>query len=250
MGKTFQASVGYSLKTTVDILIPYHENYVGVKNLVSSLFSTVGIPYQITLIDDCSGNMYFGENFTKIKPSPHLPEIKYIRNEKRLGFGASVNIGIKATSQPWIVVMHSDVEAQQNQWLINLMTSMNNLKSTGVKMISARSNNPVNGDPRLKASKIDVNDDITLSDDYLPFYTILFHRQLNKAVGALKEYPYAGYEDEEFAFRFRRKGFKQAICGTSWVYHEGSATIKAASESIQKIIFEENRNKCIADMNI
>jgi GT2 family glycosyltransferase len=146
--------------------------------------------------------------------------------------------------------MHSDVEAQQNQWLINMMTSMNNLKSTGVKMVSAQSDNPVNGDPRLKASKIDTNDDITLSDDYLPFYATLFHRQLIKAVGALKEYPYAGYEDEEFAFRLRKKGFKQAICGKSWVHHEGSATIKTVSPKIQKIIFEENRNKCIADMHI
>jgi GT2 family glycosyltransferase len=250
MAKTFQASVGYSLKTTVDILIPYYENYVGVKNLISSLFSTVGIPYQITLIDDGSENMYFGENFTKIKPSPFLPEIKCIRNAKRLGFGACVNLGIKATSQPWIVVMHSDVEAQQNQWLINMMTSMNNLKSLGIKMVSAQSDNPVNGDPRLKASKIDVNDDITLSDDYLPFYTTLFHRQLINAVGALKEYPYAGYEDEEFASRLRKKKFKQAICGSSWVHHEGSVTIKAAPDSIQKIIFEENRNRCIADMHI
>lgn len=250
MAKTYQASVGYSLKTTVDIIIPYHENYVGVKNLISSLFSTITIPYQITLIDDGSENVHFGENFTKIKPHPNLPEIKYIRNKKQLGFGACVNKGVANTSQPWIIVMHSDVEAQQGQWLINLMTSMNNLKKTGVKMISARSNNPVNGDSRLMASKIDINDDITLSDDYLPFYTILFHRQLIKAVGALKEYPYAGYEDEEFASRLRKKGFKQAICGSSWVYHEGGATIKAVPESIQKIIFEENRNRCIVDMHI
>jgi hypothetical protein len=87
MAKTFKASVGYSLKTTVDIIVPYHENYLGVRNLISSLFSTVGIPYQITLIDDCSENMYFGENFTKIKPSPHLPEIKYIRNKNNWVLG-------------------------------------------------------------------------------------------------------------------------------------------------------------------
>lgn len=250
MAKTFQASVGFSLKTTVDIIIPYYENYLGVKNLISTLFSSVNLPYVITLIDDASENKSFGENFTKIKPTPYLPEIKYIRNEERRGFGACVNMGISSTTQPWVVVMHSDVELLKNQWLTNMLQTMNALKANGVKMVAARSDNPVNGDSRLKASKIDINDDLTLTDDYLPFYTTLFHRQLIKAVGGLKEYPYAGYEDEEFAFRLRRKGLKQAICGSAWVHHEGGATIKAAPKKIQKIIFEENRNRCIADMTI
>ena len=34
------------------------------------------------------------------------------------------------------------------------------------------------------------------------------------------------YEDEEFAFRMRKNGFNQGVCGTSWIHHDGGATIE------------------------
>ena len=42
----------------------------------------------------------------------------------------------------------------------------------------------------------------------------------------VKHYPYMGYEDRELADRMRKYGYKQAICGKSWVYHKGGATLE------------------------
>ena len=43
--------------------------------------------------------------------------------------------------------------------------------------------------------------DYVLNDGFLPMYCVLAHRQLFKTVGPLAEYPYAGTEAEEYAYR-------------------------------------------------
>jgi GT2 family glycosyltransferase len=40
------------------------------------------------------------------------------------------------------------------------------------------------------------------------------------------ECPYAGTEVEEFAWRMRKNGFTQGVCGSSWVHHDGGATLE------------------------
>jgi len=61
----------------------------------------------------------------------------------------------------------------------------------------------------------------------------LAHRELFNKVGSLKECPYAGTEAEEFAVRMRLMGYKQAVCGTSWVNHSGGATLANFTENIK-----------------
>jgi GT2 family glycosyltransferase len=57
-------------------------------------------------------------------------------------------------------------------------------------------------------------------------YCVIANRELFNRIGFLKEFPYAGTEAEEFAYRMRSKGFKQGVCGSSWVHHIGGATLK------------------------
>jgi GT2 family glycosyltransferase len=69
--------------------------------------------------------------------------------------------------------------------------------------------------------------------------------------GFLKNYPYGYYEDEEFAARLRKYGYKQAVCRSSWVHHEGACTIRSiwrANPNLRKVMEEENRDRCIEDM--
>jgi GT2 family glycosyltransferase len=106
------------------------------------------------------------------------------------------------------------------------------LKSYGVKLISATSNNPTCDLPALKAESAvlgeNENEEYILEPtEYLPLYCVLCHRDLFKHIGGfIKHYPYAGYEDRELAARMRYYGFLQAVCRKSWVYHEGDATLQ------------------------
>ena len=245
----------------VDILIPFHNSQSKVMRLMESILSlTRSNPIQVTLIDDGSDNSEFGKEFerrtgfwTRVDQrvaGSHQRKVVLLRNEKHIGFGAALTLGYRSTGQPWVVVMHSDCEVKDPGWLLEMGRSLLRLKSQGVRMVSAKSNNPgTHVDPRLKADAPQGGEDIIFGG-CLPLYCALSHRDLYRHInGFVKSYPIYSYEDEELSNRIRHFGFKVAICGNSWVYHEGGGTVNelCKNKSICKII-EANREKCVADI--
>lgn len=224
----------------------------------SILLVTKSNPYQITLVDDCSNNSNFVEEisdeFKKNTPSGVKPQVQCVRTDHHMGFGGACREGYDHTEQPWVCFLHSDCMIEDQNWLISMGQSLMNWKKEGVpvKMVSARTNNP--GDDVssfLKADSKEPIDDVVLQEGHLPLYCAMCHRDLFYHIGGfIKPYPYAWYEDVELAARMQYYGFRQGICGKSWVRHKGSATIDFVWEQIEdsKLVMEENRNRCIRDL--
>lgn len=224
------------------------------------LFAVKSNPYRITLIDDGSPNATFGK---RLHDEGDHDMIRCIRRDQQKGFGAALRLGYENTQQPWILVMHSDTRIEDPNWMLRLGESMLRFKETdpAVKLISSRTNNPGQGhDPRLKSVKPLVNrpdshrePDIVLKDGFVPLYCAMFHRELfNHIGGFIKEYPFGYYEDEELGWRMRAYGYKQAICCSSWVYHEGGVTINSVCKSNPKAAeaMEENHARCVEDIRL
>jgi GT2 family glycosyltransferase len=229
-----------------DLLIPYHAGYTMVRELIGSIFLyTRGIPYRITIIDDGSDNKdYFST----------LAQLEYldgVRLEEQKGFGAAVNMGVKLTKRPWIVVLNSDCKIEEMSWLIELYKTLCALKDENVGLVSARSDNPPGDHPLLKVQR-EPREDIgnVISTQALPLFCALFSRKMFEKIGPLKEYPYGWYEDEEYYWRMKKHGYKQAISGRSWVKHLGGATVKELwrAKPETKAIMEDNRKTCLADL--
>jgi GT2 family glycosyltransferase len=140
----------------------------------------------------------------------------------------------------YVAVLQSDVELQETNWLSALGESLNRLKSSGVKMVAPMTNNPMVASKTFKAKKGERREDIVLENIHLPMYCFLCHRELFSKTGLLSEFPYAGFEDQEYALRMKQKGYKQAVCGKSWVYHEGNVTLSKYqnNKKVQQIIEE------------
>jgi len=234
-------------RSPVDIIIPFHGQYDKVSRLVKSILkATLSNPYQICLVDDASPNAEF------IKEMKSVAQTITIRNEKQLGFGGSLKVGFNATEQPWVVFLNSDCHIEQAGWLIEMGRSLLELKPKGVKMVSARSNNPGVGCDQLKADINTVSEDYILQKpEFLPLYCAMCHRELfNHIGGFIKNYPLM-FEDEELAARMRKYGYKQAVCGKSWVSHEGGATLDrlyADSHSKYMDKYNKSREMCVADL--
>jgi len=260
-----------SIRSAVDIIIPFHDECSKVNRLIKSIFQyTADYPYLITLIDDGSDNNKFGKTINDprmLHPScrppkalakgKEVPFMKCIRSDEQKGFGASLNLGLINTESPTVVFMHSDCEIKDRKWLLNLVNSLNAMKGDGVKMVSAKSNNPGANYPSiLKATKKPIADvnvvlekDVLADSDYIPLYCAICNRQLFDHVGGgFREYPYAWYEDLEFACRMRSVDFKQGVSGTSWVWHEGNGTISGLCDKMPEVkkIMEDNRRQCIS----
>jgi GT2 family glycosyltransferase len=127
-------------------------------------------------------------------------------------------------------------------------------KKDNVRMVVPLSDNPGDCDAlRAQYDEFKAHETkITIVDDPLPMYCFMCHRALFQRVGLMKPYPFVGYEADEFAFRMRHYGYKQAIAHESWVHHDGSATINniLKTHPNQKEVEEEiarNRERCITE---
>mgnify|MGYP006277214783 CR=1 FL=1 len=226
------------LMSAVEIIIPFHNEQAKVVDLMNDIFMTVQKNrYLITLVDDGSGNKEFKSELEKRK----LAGVRCLSHDNCRGFGAAVNTAIKNPFNKdinFILIMHSDVRVHDQNWLFNLGQSLAAMKDSGVKMISSLTDNPVVENDFLKSNKSEKKKDSVLLEGFLPMYTALCHRELFSRVGLLKEYPYAGVEVEEFANRMKSSGYKQAVCGSSWVQHEGRGTLAQFDKNnkIQEIL--------------
>ena len=227
----------------VDIIIPYYGECEKVLELCKSIWKHTRMnPYTIHLVDDLSPEKTFIYAFRK------APRTVIIRNDERLGFGASLYEGYKVGKNPWVLFMHSDCKVDRPTWITDLFDSFFNLAGQGVAMVSPRTNNPVIENSVLQATDATKQvPDLVLKEGFLPLYCALCQRELFHSIGGfIKSYPIRGYEDEELAIRMRRYGYFQGVSGKSWVYHEGSATISKVPD--YTAILENNRNLCLADL--
>lgn len=237
----------------VDIIIPYHENQgklaILLKNLVMSIRSN---PYRITIVDDGSIDAKFTEdlkNFDKNRPVGTIPILQTVRSTTQLGFGGAIKLGLINTHFPYVLVMHSDCIIESPHFMFEMGKTLIKLKDKKVKLVSARTDNPKSGDPRQRGSLLNPGADVICEDNFVSMFCFMCHRELFNKIGPIREYPFTGYEDEEFYHRMKFYGFKQAICGTAWIKHEGGGTMKKLllNENIKKEV-EKNRDRCINDL--
>ena len=232
----------------VDIIIPYHGRYDLVRRVLKSILEfTRSNPYQVTLIDDASP----GDAATEFREIiQQAPQTQCLHLEQQSGFGAAINAGLKETTQPYICIMHSDCQVESLKWLEAMGESLIKGKKQNIRLVVPRTDNPGEDEmPELKADRYDQDNDIVATVP-LPFYCVMCHRELFNRIGQIREYPYTWFENEEFFYRMKRYGYQQAICGNSWVRHDGSATVKQLwkqNPSAEDEMYK-NRDRCLADL--
>ena len=237
-------------RAKVSIIVPFHGQYEKVTKLLKSIvIATNSNPYEICLVDDASPNKQF------IKKVEGTPQIKVIRSEKQLGYGGALKLGYDNTKQPWVVFLNSDCCVTTPNWLINLGKTLIELKDQNVKMVSSRMDNQGAYTSKLHSESniISKHSILNENDGPLPLISVMCHRDLfNHIGGFVKNYP-LGYEEEELSARMRIFGYKQAISGTSWIHHDGSATLKQLHEENPEKFnknMEISREMCIKDMQL
>lgn len=235
------------LDAAIDIIVPFHGQYEKVHKLVDSIW--LGLksnPYNICLVDDCSPNAEY------IKSYARSPRVTTIRLDTQMGFGAALQAGYIATSNPFVAFVHSDCVMEDHSCFQHLS---NYLLDTGVGMVAARSDNPGEGaDQRLRSKRTELGKDIVLEEGTLPLYCVLMRRTLFQKIGGfVRPYPFGYYEDEELAYRMRLFGIPQAISGKAWVRHRAGSTFtalaKEGKETLLRETIEKNYHQCQQDIS-
>ena len=201
---------------SVDIIVPfYNKESTLVAKLIESIFNTVlSNRYLISLVDDGSNQKEFLRHFQSGAKS--IPGISCISHETHKGFGPSIQSALERTKQPWILIARPGLVVEGSHWLANLGETLLQLKDSGVKMVSPYTDHPSIFEETLKFDKENVmNAETKLVPDneYLPLYCALASRELFRRVGIPNE-------PQQFAQKMRSQGYKQAVCGSSWVHFE------------------------------
>lgn len=238
----------------VDIIVPYHGQYEKTLALIESIFKfTRSNYYHLYVVDDFSPNDNFLKIISNNARKRSITNFKAMRCSTQRGFAGACQVAVDRSENPYICCVNSDCLVEDIGWLREMGESLLEMKSQGVRMVTPRTDNPVNGDEAQRGEKGKFYENVVVpSDSFLSLYCFLCHRELFRRCGGfLKNYPFGGYEDEEFGYRMNKYGFRQGVAGKAWIHHEGEATIKSLWEKsvqIKKIMQEENRDRCIQDM--
>jgi GT2 family glycosyltransferase len=244
----------------VDIVVAYHGQYEKLTALLDSIFRfTRSNYYRVCIIDDASPNADFSARLKRnaIKNAELRRvenNIDVVRLDQQRGFAGALKVGYENTTSPYICFINSDCKVEDVNWLRGMGESLLSMKEQDVRMVAPVTNNAVGGHPEQEGDKKARSLDhfILPGNEHLSLYCVLCHRELfNRCGGFLKEYPFGGYEDMEFAARMQHSGFKQAVCKSTWIYHEGGATIKSLwrqRPDLQAVMQKDNRQRYIDDL--
>jgi len=112
----------------VDIILPiYNGDYT--KTFVKELYETADYPFKLYIIDDCSNDGI--ADYIKTEVLPKHKEIVYIRNEENLGFLKTVNVGIRASENDFVLIANNDLRFLRKGWLSTTVNTLKNNKDIG-----------------------------------------------------------------------------------------------------------------------
>ena len=234
----------------VSIIIPvYNNEKLTIECLISILKNTPDVSYEIIIIDDGST-----EKMQEIVS--HIGNIKYIKNEKNLGFLLSCNHAAEKASGEFILFLNNDAQVMDN-WLSPLVETF--LQFPKVGAVGPKVLYP-NG--RLQEAGAFLNKDISsrmigLFDDpelqkynylrevdYCSGVCLIIQTKIFRELGGFDiSYAPGYYEDSDLCFRLRSKGLRILYNPKSTVVHHLSATSNIIDGSYKQQCIIKNRQK-------
>jgi GT2 family glycosyltransferase len=210
------------MELTLEIIIPYKENYKCLIDLLVKLQEIKNIKFAVTLVDDNSENLDFHNNFKNVYG------MKIIRFDQDKGFGFAVNEAVKQSVNDYFLVLHSDILDIDMNLLKNLFSSLLASVKDNVAAMSAMIDKPLPAECSFLQADSAQNRDyfICAENQFIPFICTIFHKIPFLKVGGFPTYPYCLFEDKLICAKYRLFGYNIAFCPSAFCRHIGGQTVK------------------------
>ncbi|HEY2492460.1 MAG TPA: glycosyltransferase family 2 protein [Paenibacillus sp.] len=227
--------------TKTSIIIPTYNGLTLLKTCIESIRShTVDEQYEIIIVDN-------GSTDGTAKYCIH-EQLTFVSLPTNIGFPKACNIGISIASGDQLLLLNNDIICTPH-WLSNLTQALSSSPDIG---IVGPSSNYVNGLQQVEVtySSLEEFQQIAALNNSLDpsrwlevqritGLCFLFKREVLNRVGLLDEAFSPGhYEDDDYCFRARSRGYRLLVCRDVLLYHEGSVSFKAsyAPEEIEALV--------------
>ncbi|MEI7579999.1 MAG: glycosyltransferase [bacterium] len=236
----------------ITIILPVYNGIDFVRSCINSIIAnTESGTYEILIIDDCSTEIALQGYFSSLLDNKL---IKIIRNENNQGFVASVNVGMRATTND-VILLNSDTEVTPG-WLEKLEIAA--YSQLNIATVTPLSNNaticsiPNFCEDNTLPAGYSLNEFSALIERFslrlypeIPTavgFCMYIKREVLNIIGYFNEQLFGkGYgEENEFSLRAKRLGYINILDDTTYILHKGSMTF---SDSERKIRVAENVKK-------
>ena len=214
----------------VTIIIPNYNGCHFMEPCLASLKKQTYKDYQILVVDNAStdGSVEYVKE--------HYPEIEVIALKKNYGFSKAVNVGIRRSTTPYVILLNNDTTADPYyiEEMVRTIEKSPRIFSVSSKMIQMYH-------PELIDSAGDLYtltgwgvcrgvgrrvSNYTETDEVFSACAgaAIYRRQVFQKIGLFDEKHFAYLEDIDVGYRARIFGYRNLYCPTALVYHVGSGT--------------------------
>lgn len=230
--------------TLTSIIIPTFNGLRLLRPCIESIRVHTGTPYEIIVVDN--GSQDGTDEYCRTN------KLTFISLPENRGFPVACNLGLQLASGDELLLLNNDVIVSQD-WLDNLKNALYSAPDVG---IVGPVTNYASGRQRVETAYTDlagyhaealaVNTQGSLGwmeSRRLVGLCFLFKRELMEAIGLLDERFSPGhFEDDDYCYRARMRGYRLLIAGNCLVHHEGSASFKEVySSEIQELVMRNRK---------
>lgn len=187
-------------------------------------------------------------------------QFRFIENKENLGFSAGTNVGIRASVNPFIVLLNPDTVVTRN-WLENLTVHFDSFDIAAVGPLS----NYVAGRQRMD---LYAKEKFTLKEkpDYIAAkyyqwykglsvetklligFCMAIRRDVINRLGMLDEELFLGNDDLDLSWRFRLAGMKLRVAADTYIYHEGQHSFNTEGKSKTSVLVQQSTDALYAKL--
>lgn len=229
----------------VSIIIPMCNQWSYTRQCLASIRRFTTTPYEVIVVDNRSSDQ-------TAKILMKQAGIRLIRNEVNRGFVAAVNQGLQTARGTVAVLLNNDTLVS-HRWLSQLLTVLKADSRHGMvgpvsnRTIPEQKINVTLATPREIhrhcAHFNRTNPRRWRESERLSGFCVAFPMHLREEVGEWDErFGVGTYEDDDYSYRVRQKGYRLVIAGDTYVHHFGSRSFRLQGyREFQKILKQNQR---------
>ncbi len=235
----------------MSIVVLTYNNLDYTKACIQSIVKWTAYPnYELIIVDNAStdGTPDYLQAFAK-----NFSQVKLILNERNMGFAAGNNVGIKASSGDYIVLLNNDTIVSRG-WLSRILYHFRSDEKCGVvgavtnsigneAMVQVGYTTLVGFAEEATSRLFEHAFEKVVSEGSLAMFAFAFSRQVLDNIGYISEaYGLGMFEDDDYCMAIRKAGYNLYIANDVLIHHFLSVSFGDWKDNdAKKELFERNR---------
>ena len=234
----------------VDVIVCVHNAPEDVRRCLESVVRHTTDPFSIIIVDD--GSQAETKEILESFTHEHAQRTRLIRNEEAQGYTLAANIGLRASTGSYAILLNSDTIVTP-RWIDRLVVCAESDTKIGVvgplsNTASWQSVPLIEKDGDWAENHLPIG--ITIDEwaeaiaersarvyprvGFLNGFCLMIKRELIEAIGIFDEVTFArGYgEENDYSLRTRAAGWQLAVCDDAYVYHAQSRSYSSERRKV------------------